>query len=146
MNEHLRKGIVFGSLIMAIAWGMYNFLPQRDSFPQKQVPAVESAAPAAAQLATIEKSINIAEMKNKKWGQDPFRAVNKSTGYQANNDEPRWKVSGIVYNSLKPLAIINGNSVSVGDRIGKATVVKIMQKSVVLDYGGSKVTLRVQKG
>jgi len=148
MSERFRKGLVFGALILAIAWGMYNYLPKSQSLQRQPAlsPAEAAVVPASARLAAVEKSINVAEMKSKRWGEDPFRSLNKSTGAVANSDEPRWKLSGIVFNNLKPLAIINGKSVNVGDNVGKATVVEITQKSVVLDYGGSKVTLRVQKG
>ena len=148
MSERFRKGIIFGALLLAIAWGMYNFLPNSRSPKQQPVlsPAEAAVIPASAKLTAVERSINVAEMKNKKWGEDPFRSLNRSTGTVANSDEPRWRLSGIVFNSLKPLAIINGKSVNVGDNVGRATVVEITQKSVVLDYGGSKVTLRVQKG
>ena len=147
MTDRFRKGIVFGTLLLAIAWGMYNFLPRSEPKQRPQVSPSEAAAlPAEARLAAVEKSINVAEMKNKKWGEDPFRALNRNTGYQTTNEEPRWKLSGIVYSRVRPLAIINGNSVNVGDQVGKATVVEIRQKSVVLDYSGSRVTLRVLKG
>lgn len=148
MSERFRKGIIFGALLLAIAWGMYNFLPNSQAPKQQPVlsPAEAAVIPASARLAAVEKSINVAEMKNKKWGEDPFRSLNRSTGTVANSDEPRWRLSGIVFNSLKPLAIINGKSVNVGDNVGRATVVEITQQSVILDYGGSKVTLRVQKG
>ena len=147
MNERFRKGIVFGALLLAIAWGMYNFLPKSGPNQQPQVsPSAAAVLPAAARLAAVEKSINVAEMKKKKWGEDPFRSLNKSTGYEISDEKPHWRLSGIVYNSIKPLAIINGKSVNVGDRIEKATVVEITKSTAVLDYGGSKVILRVQKG
>jgi len=147
MSERFRKGIVFGALLLAIAWGMYNFLPKNEPKPTPLASPLETAVlPATARLNAVEKSINIAEMKNKSWGDDPFRAINKGTGYRASSDEPRWKLSGIVYNSIKPLAIINGKSVTVGQKVGNATVVEIGQKSVTLDHSGTKVTLKVFRG
>ncbi len=144
MSERFRKGIVFGALMLAIAWGMYNFLPRNEPKPQPQITPEQAATlPATARLNTVEKSINVAEMKDKSWGDDPFRAIDKVTGHRTEDDEPHWRLSGIVYNSIKPLAIINGKSVTIGQKVGNATVVEILNKSVTLDRAGTKVTLKL---
>jgi hypothetical protein len=147
MSEKARKGIVYGALFLAVVWGIYNFLPKSNSTQMTQNAAVASAPqPGLAMAAPIEKTINVAEMKVKSWGDDPFRSIEKKTGEIVSSNVNRWRLSGIVYNSSKPLAIINGKSVSIGQQIGSATVIEIGPKTVILDNAGARVTLRVSKG
>ena len=147
MSERIRKGIVFGALFLAIIWGIYNFLPKSSPSPEVAGAAVSSAAlPLAARMTAVEKTINVAEMKSRSWGDDPFRAIDKNTGYRETIEKPRWILSGIVYNSNKPLAIINGKSVTLGDKLGSATIVEISRQSVVVEQSGTRVTLKVSKG
>jgi len=147
MNESIRKKIVFIALFLAIAWGFYNFLPNKNTKPQPQVtsPSTLGLHP-VAQISAVEKTIKVAEMKNKSWGDDPFRAIGKKTSYGPKSEEPRWKLTGIVYNSVKPLAIVNGKSVTVGESLGTAKVIEIRHKSVILEQSGERVTLTVFKG
>jgi len=147
MNEQLRKKIVYGVLVLAIIWGIYNFLP-KDKENQNGIisPVVAPAVmPVASQMPPVEKAIDVAEMKNKNWGDDPFRSMEKKTGTHDTVGKPRWRLSGIVYNSFKPLAIINGKSVAVGDKLGNASIVEIKKESVVMEQSGTRVTLKVSK-
>ena len=147
MNERLRKRIVFGALILAVIWGIYNFLP-KDKQSQNDVIAnvvAPPTIPVASQMPPVEKSIDIAEMKNKSWGNDPFRAIYKRNAGREIVEKPRWRLSGIVYNSFKPLAIINGKSVAVGDKLGNASILEIKKESVVMEQSGTRVTLKVSK-
>ncbi len=147
MNEQKRKKLVYGLLALAIIWGIYNFLPKT-----KPGTAIGSdhLDPTAIQIVTqtnaVEKSINIAEMKSKSWGNNPFRATKNYAGTPEKTEDVLWRLSGILYNSSKPLAIINGKSVAVGSKLGSATVIAIKKKSVVLEFSGTHVTLRVSKG
>jgi len=146
MSERLRKGIVFGALFLAIIWGIYNFLPKSEQSPKDSGKTVSlETIPAVSQMAAVEKSIDVAEMKSKSWGNDPFRAIDKSTGYREIVEKPRWKLSGIVYNSVKPLAIINGKSVAVGDKLGNASIVEIRKTSVIVEHSGTRIMLKVTK-
>ena len=146
MNERYRKGIVFATLFLAIIWGIYNFLPKnKKSSSDSSSTASPTTMPAVSQMPAVEKSIDVAEMKRKSWGNDPFRAIDKSSGNSETVEKPRWKLSGIVYNSLKPLAIINGKSVAVGDKLGSASIVEIKKESVILEHSGTRVMLKVSK-
>ena len=146
MNDRYRKGIVFGTLFLAIIWGIYNFLPKnKQSSSDSSSTASPTTMPAVSQMPAVEKSIDVAEMKRKSWGNDPFRAIDKSSGNSETVEKPRWKLSGIVYNSIKPLAIINGKSVAVGDKLGSASIVEIKKESVIVEHSGMRVTLKVSK-
>ncbi len=147
MNEKTRKQIVYGLLVFSIIWGIYNFLPK---IKPDSANGSDNLSPTATQIVVqttaVEKSINIAEMKNKGWGNNPFRITNSYNGTPVQAEEILWRLSGIVYNSSKPLAIINGKSVAVGSKLGSATIFAIKKESVILDFSGKHVTLKVSKG
>ena len=149
MSESTRKKMLYAALVVAIIWGVYNFVPKSQvSTITTSKPAVSrDARPAAtsASFTRIDKTINVADMKLKGWGSDPFRAGNKKT---ANKKAPKkvWKLSGIVFNEFNPLAIINGKSIGVGDLIEGAKVLKIERKKVVIVYDGNSISLSVSKG
>jgi len=144
MNERTRKIVVYSALGLAIIWGIYNFLPKSSPGSEVQSASVAAAAPSAINTAAVEKTIDVAEMKSKSWGDDPFRSNSKPV-VSGGQYQPSWNLNGIIYNPSKPLAIINGKSVSVGDKIDNATVKEIAPKTVILDHGGATVTLRVKK-
>ena len=146
MSESTRKKILYTALVGAIIWGVYNFVPESQiNTAATTKPVVSRQTPpsaTSASFATIDKTINVADMKLKEWGSDPFRARNKKT---ADKKAPKkvWKLSGIVFNDFNPLAIINGKSIGVGDMIEGAKVVKIERKKVVIEYAGNSISLRV---
>jgi len=148
MSENTRKKILYAVLVGAIIWGVYNFVPSsKMSTVLSSKPVVSQPAPlaASASFARIDKTINVADMKLKGWGADPFRAGNK---YKVNKKAPKkvWKLSGIVFNDFNPLAIINGKSIGVGDIIEGAKVLKIERKRVVIEHAGNSISLSVSKG
>lgn len=57
------------------------------------------------------------------------------------DDKPPFKLSGIVRDENKPLAVINDMIVAAGETINDATVVNINDDSVGLKYKGKKITL-----
>ena len=149
MSESTRRKILYAALVGAIIWGVYNFVPKSQVSPvTTSKPEVSRQAQPAATgtgFARIDKTINVADMKLKGWGSDPFRARNnKTVGKKA--PKKVWKLSGIVFNDFNPLAIINGKSIAVGDMIDGAKVVKIERKKVVIEYAGNSISLRVSKG
>jgi hypothetical protein len=58
--------------------------------------------------------------------------------------KPRLKVQGIIFNSVRPLAIVNGQTVNVGDRVGDFQVKQITQTSVLFQHpDGTQKTLGI---
>lgn len=51
-----------------------------------------------------------------------------------------FKVNAIIYNPLRPSAIVNGQTVSQGDQVNNATVVKIGPTAVTLQIDGQRKT------
>ncbi len=57
----------------------------------------------------------------------------------------KWpKVQGIIFNAAQPLAVVNGQAVTVGERVGEFQVKQITQNSVVLQRpDGTQKTLGI---
>ena len=56
------------------------------------------------------------------------------------------KLQGIIFNAARPLAIVNGQTVSVGDRVGDFQVKQILENGVVFQSpDGSRKTLDIGK-
>jgi len=141
VNEKTRKLIVYGLLVAAVIWGVYNFEPgrKRSHGPSANAPAVAAAMTAAVPgpAATIDIETEAA----RSWGEDPFRVV--AAPARQSERAPSWNLGGIIYSASAPLAIINNRTVGVGDEVGGATVVKIDRTQVTLDHAGKAVTLKV---
>jgi hypothetical protein len=74
-----------------------------------------------------------------------------ATNSNPSNPPPRaivaeqWpKVQGIIFNAARPLAIVNGQTVSAGDRVGDVQVKQILKDSVIFQQpDGSQKTLGI---
>ena len=75
----------------------------------------------------------------KDWGRDPFVLGDSSGG-----ESPGFSdlvVSGIVWDKMRPLAVINGEVHTVGDAIKGHTILEIKESAVVLSTGQGKTEL-----
>lgn len=99
----------------------------------------------SAKSKQIEKAYKEAEAervaKGAAWGRDPFAA-------ETSLREAEWTISdlsleGIMWDEKEPYAIINGEVVKKGDKIGKTTVVQIQKDSVIVSDGTEKSILRL---
>ncbi len=148
MNDSLRKNIIFVIFIAAIAWAFYNFLLTEDEKLTSTTSPIESKQIRHTEQILQTNIIDIEEESKLEWGRDPFRYQRK-TKTASTNIKPEnklWKLSGIIHNNLSPVAIINKKTVEIGDNIDGAKVLQIEKKVVIIDYNGSKITLRVSKG
>ena len=141
MSESLRKKLLYGVLVLAIAWGAYNFdfggkERMGDAVPQA---TAEISRPA---VTDAREQIDVAEYLERSWGPDPFR-TEAQTVRRAKESRPTWELSGIVYHPSRPLAVINKKTVTVGDTVDRATVVGIDRREVTIRFEGRNVTLRV---
>jgi len=58
---------------------------------------------------------------------------------------PSIKITGLIWNSQLPQAIINGQIVNIGDKIGDAQIIDIRQSAVDFSFNGDTVTVITQK-
>lgn len=60
-------------------------------------------------------------------------------------EEPPLRLSGIIWDRENPIALVNGKSLSPGDVLSGARVVKITLESVTFRRGGKEFTVRVHE-
>ena len=151
MSEGLRKKIVFASLPLAIVWAVFSYSGKK-STAQGDTPQVATPLTVAPIMSphpvrpSSARLINIAEKQAEPWGADPFRTRVAQPAAAGTNTQLAWTLGGIIYSHHNPLAFINKQMVRTGDRVDKATVVSISKKTVVLDYRGRQITLKLSKG
>lgn len=151
MSESTRKKVIFGLLIVAVIWGYNNLKqePEKKSSGKRADVSTTTTPVASAPVSTpvVPKLVNIEKKAQEPWGKDPFR-VERGTK-QATHQSPqaqRWQLSGILFNSQAPVAIINKQQVMQGDVVDNAKVLQINKKSVMLEHNGTKMTITVTKG
>ena len=108
--------------------------------------AVQREEPKTQSPAT-PKLVNVEQKAKEPWGSDPF--LRKKVDKRPTGDTRKslkWQLSGILYNSTSPVAIINNERVRRGDGVGGARVVSIQKTNVTLEHNGKKMTLTVSKG
>lgn len=152
MSESTRKKVIFGILLIAIIWG-YNNLKStpKNNVPDKRSNVTATTAPAVGQAAkptpAVPKLVNIEKKALEPWGEDPFRVEKNTRRVSTKSPQTqKWQLSGILYNSQTPVAIINNQQVKTGDTVDNARVLKIDRKAVMLEHNGTKMTITVTKG
>ena len=83
---------------------------------------------------------------------DPFQSViNETVAVQPLQNQnqpaaaPRWSLDGVVWDSDRPQAIVDGRIVEVGSKIGDAQVIAIDKQGVQLRSAGKGFYLRMKK-
>ena len=73
------------------------------------------------------------------WGEDPFL---RKPGFSAVSvDQEKFSLTGILYGSRFPLAVVNGKKVEEGDRVGSRMVKQIGPNFVILKRNDSEIEL-----
>jgi molybdenum cofactor biosynthesis enzyme len=144
MNEKRRKKIVYLILVVAVIWGVNNFPDKRGEKAAVETPVTIQSLSSTSPAQSAGKMIDIEQKVRAAWGTDPFRV--KRSVKAAPLSAPEWHLSGIVYNSQTPLAIINNKPVRAGDVVNNAKVVSIKPKTVTIEHNGTLLTLTVTKG
>ncbi len=143
MSEKTRKILVYLSLPLAIAWGVWSLTKNKATTDSEGVATIE-ALTAEQVSAPVTAVFDTAAVSQMPWGRDPFES--SSVPRPAAPEALTWVVSGIMYNSSSPIAYVNREMVHEGDTIADATVIKIDKRSVTLEYQGSQITISVTKG
>lgn len=148
MTARTRKLLVYLTLPVAVIWAVYNFpssgtrtIEVQDDVAEELLQPVVTAS-----TATDPRLIDVEAEQAKAWGGDPFRLERAPvTTTQASHSEGGWHLNGIIFNPAKPIAFINGQSVTTGDTVDRATVRDIEKRSVTIEYNGRLITLTVTK-
>jgi len=77
---------------------------------------------------------------------DPTRPPNVVQGEQGVESEPRTELQSVLISRGRRLAIINGETVALGGKLGDAKVTKISETEVELTYPDRKEVLKLLDG
>jgi MSHA biogenesis protein MshK len=77
--------------------------------------------------------------------QDPTRPPSASPSVENTRDEAS-RLQSVLISPGRKLAVIDGRTVTLGERVGDATVVAIAPAQVILQRGGSYQTLKLHPG
>ena len=151
MSESTRKKVILGLLVVSVIWGYNNLKPaSKDRSVEKRpdvTATVASTGQAVKPAPAVPKLVNIEKKAQEPWGEDPFRVQRGARRVEPKSPRARkWQLSGILYNSQAPVAIINNQQVRIGDMVDDARVLKIDKKAVMLEHNGTKMTITVTKG
>ncbi len=75
------------------------------------------------------------------WRRDPFTSTSSGVVEESRD----WHLSGILWDPARPLAIINGQTVQVGDQLGAYRIVSITRETVTISDGTATTTLHLTR-
>lgn len=64
------------------------------------------------------------------------------TSRDVRTQAPTWSITGVIWNSDRPQAIINGRVVDVGDEINDMQIVAIRNDGIDIEFGNEKMTIK----
>jgi hypothetical protein len=159
--RQLKKGmnprtfILLGLLVAVLIWIQSLEARQKALRASGDAAAVPAAAVAAAPAARARRAAP--DAVNPGWGEDPFarrfsaagdegtaRAVQRTRGEGSPARPTGLYLQGVMTGPLGRTALINGNVVREGERIGTREVLQIGRRSVVLLDNGTVVTISLQ--
>jgi hypothetical protein len=144
-----RKTIVYGTLVIAIIWGIHNnpLSPQKKTAMDAEPDPMPLSSSQSLELETdMQSTGTLSEMEFIGWKDDPFVRkavpVNK-TDYQP---EPRMEfdLSAISMSGDRSMAVINGKIVQRDGKIEDWVVARIDDNSVLMCKGPDEITLKLK--
>jgi hypothetical protein len=132
----------------SIAYNVWAFTKPR-SRPANDTPppllAVDGALPVAAaagqnaarDTASPPPAADVQFDRSPVWPRNPFKAMPASTRTvepppPVSAPEPEIVLNSILYSDTRKLALVNGRTVRIGDRVGDATVLDIRRNEIVV--------------
>jgi len=140
MTEKNRKKIVYIVFGLAVVWALFN-LP----FGKKAERNSRGNADQNEMIASLN-SIADSQEKidlNQDWGNDPF-AITKEAKRQVTRRTVKLKLTAISESNGNYWALINGEILSVGDRINGWKLVEVTKTKAVLSKNQETIRLKIQ--
>ncbi len=144
MIRLVRIGMVFGIVLLNSLW--VHALEDED-IAQIQKEVADIPNPFLPQLPEkpkeVEQPVNPADDNKPDTTvrpKDPVRTVTPRPAVKTTPPpvpRPNFKVSGIIWNSDRPQAIINGTVVDVGDKVGEFKIESITQNEIGVSVNGT---------
>ena len=147
-----RKGMIVGVVVVTIAIGLWigysssiiSPVVKSESRREGEPFSVESHAPAG-----VEASLPVPQTQGLPQAQVlPGNGPHEIDGGEvpsAESEPPSLDLSGVIYDPVRPMAIMNGRLVGVGDSASGAKILRIEKDSVRISFGGREETIRIKK-
>jgi len=142
------KWLLLFSILIFTALGIY-YLPSWLGRSAQKRPASGEAAklPARQPLAQARPSASAAATRDQSelidgrgpWGRNPFLTEAETSGPQADN----LKVKAIILGPPRAVAVVEGQTVQVGEKIAGETVAEIRADEVILERDGKRRSVRL---
>lgn len=148
MTEKRRKTIVFGILILAVIWGVWNnpFASQRKS-DRERSDSIALSDPDPTTLVAAAGVVDADAPDVAGWQGDPFSRKKRTNAPRRAVVAARtdFRVSAISWQGDECMAVINGKVVQKGDLIAGWTVAEIEELSVLLTRGSERLKLTIKR-
>jgi hypothetical protein len=117
--------------------------PPREVLVTLAMPTLTPPLPTVTPTNVPEPSATPKSTKSKKKSSVTETKSPKSTGTKRGTKKTlsQFHISGIIWDPNDPLALVNGEMLRVGSRLGGAKVVKITPRSVIFEMDGEQYTI-----
>lgn len=141
MEKQKKEILITGILIVVFLVFLVSTLAKRKGV--KPAPSEMPRAENNQALPIFQKpDIPVPAQKELQWGRDPFALPGQGVAIQTGE---RFILSAVVWDENKPLAVIDGEVVKIGQQIGGYTVSKINKENVVLTKDGEEQIVHLYK-
>ena len=143
MRDLLRKPLPVLIMALAAIWVVYSNVIQ----PMQKKSLLRAPAMSVQPLAEVNTPQSTSFKEALKWNhtyaRDPFSPYKVIRKVSKKQKQQRFVLSAILFGTKEPLAMINGELLSQGDKILNQTVLSIQQDFVILkgEKGQKKLTL-----
>ncbi len=150
MKEKARKAIVYGILVVAVIWGIYNNPLSPES---KNDPVPDSAPMSSVSTQPLEEPTKASKTSDDvaliAWNDDPFTRNPgppvRAADVQPERKPPRFHVTAISGSGKAFMAIVDGKVLREGERLGGWAVAEIDRNSVMLHKGSDRIELKLKE-
>lgn len=146
------RWLIVISILMFSGVGIYYFLPGLQALlggkkmtravsapPVPQFSAEGVAGQTFAKAGAEKKVVDQSAL----WGRNPFLTEEEIRGEKPTSVD--LQVKAIITGKPRPVAMVNGHTVVVGEKVGDETVSEILPDAVVLEKEGQKRVLRTSE-
>lgn len=156
-----RKGLVAGMVILAISVGLWlgylatGISPPAGGGGEVQVDGpsdVKAPAPPADEVSSVPRPVPAAAPLDpapldsaRGLPRDRHRGAVLAGEPGAEPSLPQLDLSGVIYDPVHPMAIVNGRFVGVGDSVSGVKILRIQRNSIAISFKGGERTIRLNQ-
>lgn len=148
MTVRTRKGIVWGILVIAVIWAVWNWSAGDPGESTAQRAAGESdlqdSVPALVLPAGSQAGREITNTPVPDWHRDPFARPGRRL-QKKRHSNTAWVLTAVSHLPGRPMAVLSGSVVEEGSEIDGWLVQEISRESLVLRCGSEKTELTLTR-